>query len=231
MVNVEYKKRRKIIITGDCFSTLELAQALDSTDNTITLVDTDLEHAQKAAQMFTNIQVLHGDCTDVDLLREQNIDSASFFIAASNAADYNMFSALLAKAEGAREVIVISTETSHDQLFNSIGIDHVANPRIIAAREILEIVSRGQIGAVVKLSDVDIEAVRFTVEPESDMANRQVRKLARKLKRGSIIGVVVRDNKMILPDGNTIIEPEDHVIMITRHKNLSQLAKLFKGRS
>ncbi|MEA2031560.1 MAG: Trk system potassium transporter TrkA [candidate division Zixibacteria bacterium] len=229
LVNVEYKKRRKIIITGDCFSTLELAQALDNTDNTITLVDPDLEHAQKAAQMFTNVQVLHGDCTDVDLLREQNVDSASFFIGISNADDYNMFSTLLAKAEGAREVIAISTETHHDKLFNSIGIDHVSNPRVITAREILEIVTLGQIGAVVQLSDVDIEAVRFTVESGSEIANRQVKKIARKLKRKSIIGMVVRGNKMILPDGETVIEEEDHVIMITRHKNLPPLAKLFKG--
>ncbi|MBU8933988.1 MAG: Trk system potassium transporter TrkA [candidate division Zixibacteria bacterium] len=231
LVNVEYKKQRKIIITGDNFSTLELAGALDDTDNNITLIDPDLEHAQKAAQRFSNIQVLHGDCTDIDLLREQNIDSTSFFIATSSAAEYNMFSSLLAKAEGAREVIAISTESRHDQLFESIGIDHVTNPRIITARGILEMISRGHIGAVVQLSDVDIEAVRFTVEPGSEVGHSSVKKLARKLKRDSIFGIVVRGDKMLLPDGETIIEDDDHVIMITRHKNLPSLAKLFKGHS
>ncbi len=85
--------------------------------------------------------------------------------------------------------------------------------------------------ASLALADVDIEAVRFTVEPESEMAGRQVKKLARKLKRGSIFGVVVRGDNMLLPNGETAIEDDDHVIMITRHKNLPSLAKLFKGRS
>jgi trk system potassium uptake protein TrkA len=231
MVGVEAKKNRKIVITGDSFSTLELAEMLDKTENHITLVDPSLEHAQTAAERFQNIQVLTGDCTKVDTLQEVNIDKASFFIASSDAPDYNMLSALLAKAEGAHEVIAVSTETQHDKLFHSIGIDHVVNPRLTTAREILEIISRGQIGAVVRLSDVDIEAVRFTVEPGSSIANAQVKKFARKLKKGSILGVVVRENTMILPHGDTVIEENDHVIMITRHKNLPALSKLFKGNS
>jgi len=230
LVGVEKKKNRKIIMTGDSYSTLELARTLDQTEHYVTFVDPDLEHAKTAATMFDRIEVLHGDCTNSDLLREINVDKASFFIATSEGADYNMLSALLAKVEGAREVIATTMESRHDKLFHSIGIDHVINPRLTTAREILETISRGHIGAVVKLSNVDIEAVRFTVDPDSSVAGSKVKKIARKLKRGSIIGVVIRDNNMILPDGETVIEPNDHVIMITHHKNLPVISKLFKPR-
>jgi len=231
LVNVEKKEGRKIIITGDSFSTLVLAQALDNTGHHINLVDPSPEHARAAADAFNKIEVLNGDCTEVDLLRELNVDKASFFIAASDEVDYNMFSCLLAKAEGAHEVIAVSVGAQHDKLFNSIGIDHVINPRLTTAREILEIISLGQIGAVVKLSDVDIEAVRFTVEPGSTVAGKSVIKIARKLKKGSIIGVVVRGDTMILPDGETVIEENDHVILITRHKNVPPVTKLFQSRA
>ncbi|MCK4631799.1 MAG: NAD-binding protein, partial [candidate division Zixibacteria bacterium] len=189
-----------------------------------------LEHANKAAALLENIEVLHGTCTEPDLLRELNVDAASFFIAASDEADYNMLSALLAKAEGAHEVIAITTEDLHDHLFHSIGIDHIINPRVTTARAILDIISRGHIGAVVKLSDVDIEAIRFNVSADCEVANQKVRKVATKLRRGSIIGVIVREDRMILPDGETIIKPDDHVIVITKHPNLSIVSKLFKPR-
>lgn len=228
LVGVEKKDSRKIVMTGDSYSTLELARVLDRTEHHVTFVNPDIEHAKTAASMFDKIEVLHGDCTDDDLLRELNVDKASFFIAVSEGADYNMLSALLAKAEGAHEVIATTMESRHDKLFHSIGIDHVINPRLTTAREILEIISRGHIGAVVKLSDVDIEAVRFIVDPESSIAGAKVKKVARKLKRGSIIGVIVREDTMILPDGETVIEPSDHVIVITHHKNLPTLFKLFK---
>ncbi|MFQ5454550.1 MAG: Trk system potassium transporter TrkA, partial [Candidatus Zixiibacteriota bacterium] len=225
------KKNRKIIITGDSYSTLELANVFDKSDfYHVTLVDPDREHAQQAAAMFNNIEVLQGDCTQNDLLKELNIDKASFFIAVSDSPDYNMLSCLLAKAEGAHEVIATTTDMSHNKLYNSIGIDHIINPRLTTARGILEIISHGHIGAVVKLSDIDIEAVRFNVEPDSDIAGSKVRKIATKLKKGSIIGIIVRENRMILPEGETVIEANDHVIVITSHRNLSTLSKLFKPR-
>ncbi|MFQ5500360.1 MAG: TrkA C-terminal domain-containing protein, partial [Candidatus Zixiibacteriota bacterium] len=150
----------------------------------------------------------------------------------SGGADYNMLSALLAKSEGAHEVVAVTTESRHNKLFHSIGIDHVINPRLTTAHGILEIIARGHIGAVVQLSDVDIEAVRLTVDEQSWVAGARVKKIARKLKTGSIIGVIVRDNSMILPDGETKIEPGDHVIVITHDKNLKAVTRLFApGRS
>ncbi|HOP08317.1 MAG TPA: Trk system potassium transporter TrkA [candidate division Zixibacteria bacterium] len=230
MMGFEHKKRRKIVVSGDSYATAELALALDKTDNNVILVDPNLKHAEEIAAQFETVQVIHGDCTQADILREINIESASFFIASSNAAEYNMLSTLLAKVEGAHEVIATTTDNQHDALFHSIGIDHVLNPRLTTAREILEIISRGQIGAVVRLHDVDIEAVRFNVSPTSDVAGMQIRKLASKLKRGSIVGIIVRQDRMILPGGDTVIEADDHVIMITRHKNLGAISKLFKAR-
>ncbi|UCC44709.1 MAG: Trk system potassium transporter TrkA [Candidatus Zixiibacteriota bacterium] len=225
------KKHRKVIVTGDSFAIIEMAQGLQDTDHKVTVVHPELEGAKKVAGMFDGIDVLHGDCTDADFLRELNVGSASFFVSVSDQSDYNVLSALLAKAEGAHEVIAISTEGRHHSLFTSIGIDHVINPRLTAAREILESVSRGGINAAVELSNIDIEAVRFTVAPKSGMAGQKVKKIARKLKKGSIIGVVVREDRMILPGGETVIEENDHVIVITHSKHLDAISKLFTPRS
>lgn len=221
-------RNRKIIMTGNTYATVELAQALDKMDYHVTWVNRTRAHAEQAAIALNNVEVIHGDCTQDDLLRELNVDTASFFLAVSDEPEYNMLSALLAKAEGAHEVIATTTESHHDGLFHSIGINHIINPRLITAKEILDTISKGHIGAKVKLSNVDIEAIRFTVHPGSDVAGTKVRKIATKLKKGSIIGIIVRDERIILPDGETVIEENDHVIVITQQKNFPYLSKLFK---
>lgn len=230
LVGQEKQKKRKIVITGDSYALTELSRALDKTEHSVVVVDPDLDQANRIAGMFDDIEVIHGDCTDPGILREINVESASFMIAVSDEADYNMLSALLAKAEGAHEVIATSGESRHDRLFKSIGIDHVINPRLTAAREILEIIARGHIGAAVQLSNIDVEAVRFTVEPESEIAGKPIKQIAQKLKKGSIIGVIVRKGSMILPDGETVVEADDHLIVITYHQSLPSIAKLFKPR-
>lgn len=230
LIGVE-RKSRKIIITGSSYATLELAEAFDRQEfYNVTYVNPDLEHAHAAAARFDNIEVLHGDCTDDELLKELNVNKASFFIAVSDTADYNMLSALLAKAEGAHEVIATTTDMGHNKLYKSIGIDHVINPRLTTAREILEIISRGYLNAVVKFSNIDIEAVRFTVEPDSEIADMKVKDIGAKMKRGTMLGVIIREDKMILPDGETVLKTGDHVIVITHHKTLQTIEKLFKPR-
>jgi trk system potassium uptake protein TrkA len=228
LVNAEKKENQKIIITGDSYSTVELGLALDKTEHDITLVDPNLEHAKETAGLFKRIETLHGDTTKDSLLREINVDKAAFFIAVSDEADYNMLSSLLAKSKGAEEVIAMSSEWQHDMLFRSIGIDHVVNPRLTTARAILEIISRGQIGAVVTLTDVDIEAARFIVDPSSKVAGKKVRDVGVKMSKGSIIGVIVREGRMILPDGETTILANDHIIIITRHENLDAARKFVR---
>ncbi|MEA1980760.1 MAG: Trk system potassium transporter TrkA [candidate division Zixibacteria bacterium] len=221
-------KNRKIIMTGDSYATIELARTFDKTDYHVTYVDPNKDHAEKAAAEFNNVEVLNGDCTSIELLRELNIDKASFFISVSDEVDYNMLSAVLAKNEGAHEVITSTTELHHNQLFHSIGIDHIINPRLTTAREILETISKGHIGNKVKLSNVDIEAIRFLVNSDSDIAGMKVKKIASKLKKGTIIGIIIREDRIIIPDGETTLEIDDHIIMITHNKNLPFLSKLFK---
>lgn len=229
LVGQEKMKTRKIIVTGASYALMEMSRALEDSEHKVVVVDPDLEQAKIVAGMFDGIEVIHGDCTDLDLLREINVASASFFISVAPEADYNMLSALLAKAEGAHEVIATSGETRHDRLFRSIGIDHVINPRLTAAREILEIISRGHISAVVQLANVDIEAVRFNVEADSEIVGMKIKSVAKRLKKGTIVGVIVRHGSLLLPDGETIVEAGDHLIVITRHANLATVAKLFKS--
>ena len=230
LVGQEKKKSRKLIVTGDSYASVQVAERLEKSDHHVTFVSPDYKQAELIAGKFGSLEVIHGDCTEVDFLREINVDAASFFIALSDTDDYNIMSALLAKAEGAHEVVATTTETRHGRLFNSIGIDHVINPRLTAARAILDIIARGHIGAVVELSNIDIEAARYIVEDESDIVGTKVKNIAKKFKAGAIIGIIVRDNRIILPDGETVIQADDHIIVITHHKHLSTLSKLFRPR-
>jgi len=218
---------RRVILTGNNISTVELAMTIEEDIPSVVCVDPDLEHAEEIAARLKKTQVIHGDCTEADLLNELGIDKADFFIASSNEADYNMLSALLAKSEGAREVVAVSTEYRHDRLFHSIGIDHVINPRITAAREIMQIISRGHIGSVARLGGADIQALRLIIPDDTDAVGVPLKTIWKKLRRGALIGILIRGDSLIIPDGETVMEPGDHVITIAYTKFLPRIRKLF----
>lgn len=219
-----------VIISGDSLTAILLADTLQKFVPKVVLVDPNAGHARHAADILNNVEIIHGECTDSAILNEVYIRNAKFFIGVALETDYNIMSALLAKAEGAREVIAVSTEGQHDRLFTSIGIDHVIHPRLAIAREILEAINRGEIGRLARIRNLDIEAIRITAGEGSPITGRPLQHVRSKIQKGSIIGTILRGDEMIIPNGSTIIEPGDQMILITYSKDVSRARRLFKSR-
>ncbi len=168
--------------------------------------------------------------TDAAILQEVYIRNADFFIAADKETDSNVMASLLAKAEGAREVVAVINDVRHDRLYKSIGIDHVIHPRLAIANNILEAIHRGHIGRIVRIRNLDIEALRLTADPDSPVTGKPLQHIRSKMQKGSIVGTLLRGDEMIIPDGNTVIESGDKMIVITHSKNAARVRKLFKAR-
>lgn len=230
LVSPSSHETKRVVLTGNNLSTLELATAIQEIVPTVILADPNRSDAEEMAVKLSKTEVVHGDCTEVDTLKEVDINRADFFIATSNEADYNMLSALLAKSEGAREVIAVSMDDRQDKLFQSIGIDHVVNPRLTAAKEIMQLISRGHIGAMARLGDAEIEAARLNVPANSQIAGMPLHRAWKKIRKGAIVGMIIRDEKVIIPNAETVFEPNDHVITIAYTRSLASIRKLFKSQ-
>jgi trk system potassium uptake protein TrkA len=228
--NINRKEVDNVIISGDTLTGILLAEELQKIVDRVTLIDPDGEHATMAAAQLNNVEVIHGESTDSTILNETYVRNAKFFIAAARETEFNIMSALLAKEEGAREVIAISTEVKHDRLFRSIGIDHVIHPRLAIAQEILEAISRGHIGRMARIRDLNIEAIRITSEEKSPITERKLQEFGTKIPRGTIIATVLRDDEIIIPDGSTMINPGEQVIVVTYSKNIAKVRRLFRAR-
>lgn len=227
LVNRSRKSVKRVVISGNSLTSVYLASALEQTIDSVVFVAADYEEGKRVAETFHNVEVLHGDCMEVDTLQEVHVKKADFFVSAGKATENNIMSALLAKAEGAKEVIAISNEPRYNKLFNSIGIDHVIVPRLTTAREIMEVVRRGQIGAAIRIRDVDIEIIRIIAVESSRVVGRPLQNVWKRVKAESLVGGIIRNDTMIIPDGATVIEPGDDVIVITHTKNKNIIQKLF----
>lgn len=231
MLNLPIRNKQKIVISGSNRTCFKLAQKLQGLVDQVIWVSPDYEYGHWGAGQLDKVQVLHGDCTDEGLLRDIHIDNAGFFIASSTNTEHNILSSLLAKSRGVRETIVISDQPAqNDFLFRSIGIDHVINPRITTAASIMEIIHRGRRLDEIKLKGMDLEAVRILANPGSRICHQPLHKSWKPLSEKAIVGAIIRGQDLVIPAGNTVIEPGDQALVITRDRSLDTVLKLFKGR-
>ena len=149
---------------------------------------------------------------DPKILKAEGIDATDVVMALSGWDSENVVGALVAKALGAHEVIARFTNTDLVGLLSGIGIDATVSSRLSAANEILRFVRRGVINSVATFSDSDAEAIELAVGPKSPAIGKSLNDLDP--PESLIIGGIQRGDKAFVPRGSTVIEEDDHLIVI-----------------
>ena len=225
VTRAELQGDHRIVLVAGSPEAQRLAAALEAHGHKISVIERDEHRARCEAENLARGIVYHGEATDLDLLREAGTDRADFFIAAGPDEESNLFSALLAKRQGAKRTVVFTNEAEHLPVLYSIGIDVVINPRLATAGAILHLVRRGDILQAAKLGHSDAEAIQFEVPAGARAVGTPLMELD--IPREAILGAVVRGEAVLIPDGHTVLEPGDRVVVFTRPAAVGAVERLF----
>ena len=228
LINRKASKMKKIVVSGDSLTAIHLAEALQPLCEQVILADPNTEHGRMAAAMLNGIDVFHIDCTNSDMLEEINISQADCFIAAGKHREDNIMSCLMAKAEGVGVVIALRDDIRYKRLFTSLGMDHIIYPQEITLNAIIEKIQIVSISAHLRLKTAGIEIIRVRIRKDSPVSGKSLQELDRPFKKSIIIGCIIRKNAVIIPQGDTVIEADDEVMVLSSKKNIALVNKLFK---
>lgn len=222
--NLKNENLRKVMIVGGGETGTALANILDSSRLNVRIIEKDGERCKFLAETLGKATVIRGDGTDKDLLMEENIGDVDYMIAITGDEEHNVLISLLAKELGAKKTITRISKLSYIPLISAIGIDTVVSSRLSAVRAILQYIRKGKIISVAPLKGEHAEAIEAEALATSDIVNKPLCDV--KLPKGTLIGAVIRDADIIIPDGNTIIKEKDHLIIFTLHEVIPALEKL-----
>ena len=224
MLNRTMDQVEKIIIYGATSTSTQLALALEENMRDVCIIEPSREKAHRAADQLTRTVVQHGSGTDMDLFNEINMKDADFFLALSHDDENNILSALLAKKYGAKRALVITHDPEYLPILDSIGMDITINPRLITVSAILKHLRKGQVMSVFKLIE-DAEVMEIGVQEDSSIANKLIGKI--NFPKGAIIGALLRQGEMLLPNDEVTIEAGDSVIVVALPGTIEKIEKLF----
>ncbi|MCG6886996.1 MAG: Trk system potassium transporter TrkA [Proteobacteria bacterium] len=193
-----------------------------------------IEHNAARARVLSNeldkTIVLHGDAADENLLMEENIQKTDVFCALTNDDEANILSSMLAKQLGARTVMTLINRAAYVDLIQSGDIDIAISPQVATIGSLLTHIRRGDVVKVHSLrrgAAEAIEAIAHGDESTSKVVGRKIGAL--KLPAGTTIGAVVRGNDVIIAHHDTIIQSEDHVILLLIDKSrIREVERLFQ---
>lgn len=220
---------RRVIIAGGGNIGKRLALSLEKTCN-IKIIESNEQRAEAIAEDFRHAYVLLGDAADEDLLREENIENTDVFCALTNADEANIISSMLAKRLGAKTVMALINRAAYVDLVQRDIIDIAISPQQATIGSLLAHVRRGDVVKVHSLrrgSAEAIEAIAHGDPGSSQVVGRRIDEID--LPAGATIGAIVRDKDVIMVHHDTVIEAEDHVILVvTDKRRVSDVERLFQ---
>jgi len=229
-LDLSKKRPRKAVVAGDGLTAVLLAETLKTWVDDVILVDPDIAHGHQAAERLSGVEVIHGDPTEPDILRDLNVGGAGIFVGAGRETTANIMSALLARAEGSPKVVAISYEPQSNRLFHEIGVEHIISPRQAVSHEILDLLHRGRISMEMQLRDLDLESMEVTAERGSKITRGPLHEVWEPVKSRAIVGAVVREGNPRIPVGSTQVMEGDDVIVVAEPKMVSKIENLFRKR-
>lgn len=224
LFDINQETLRRVIIVGAGQTGTALATALDHSKLHVKIIDNDNEKCTALAEKLERVIVINGDGRDKDLLLEENIGDVDVMVAITGDEESNVLISLLAKGLGAKRTITRVSKLSYIPLVSAIGLDTVVSPRLSAVRAILQYIRRGKIISVAPLKGEHAEAIEAEALETSDIVNVPLSKV--KFPKGAIVGAIVRGEQIIIPRGDNVIMPGDHLIIFALKQVIPKLEKL-----
>ena len=221
---------QNIMLVGAGKIGLQLARSLEQNNYQVKLVEHGAERARQVAEQLDATIVLRGDAADEDLMLQENIDATDVFCSLTNDDEANILSAMLAKRLGAHRAMALINRSAYVDLIESSVLDVAISPSLITVGSLLTHVRRGDTIAVHSLRRGAAEAIETIAHGDatsSSVVGRRIEEIA--LPSGTRVGALLRNQDVIIPHHDTVIEAEDHVILfVIDKKYIRDVEKLFQ---
>jgi trk system potassium uptake protein TrkA len=234
------KPARRVMIAGGGRVGLRLARELEAVCQ-IKLIEFNRQRCDYlATQLSSRTLVLHADSTDEELMEDENVRDMDLFAALTSDDEDNIMACLLAKRLGARRVLALINRRAYADLVQGTQIDIAISPSHTVIGELLAHIRRGDVEAVHSLRRGAAEALEIVARGDrrnSKVVGRRVEEID--LPQGAQIGALVRglhregaapgEAEVVMAHHDTVIEPDDHVIVFLPHKRMvREVERLFQ---
>lgn len=219
-------KIRKVMIMGGSRIAVRLAHiASDLYD--LTIIDDDLEVCRRLPQKCSgcNVNIIHGDARNNDVLNEEDISSMDAFVALTDFSETNILACLTAKEFHVSKTIAEVENIQFISEAEGLNIGTVINKKLLASSKIFQLMLDADESSAKFMALADAEVAELDARPGSKITKAPVMDL--KLSRDMTIAGLIRNGKGMLVDGRTRIEPGDHVVVFCLSGSIHKVEKLF----
>lgn len=229
---ITHTKIRNVMLIGGGRVAYYLARQLDTMNIDVKIIESDARRCQELCELLPRATIIHGDCSDHELLHEEGINQTDALVALTGFDEQNIILSVYANSCGVKKVITKVNRDAFLGMVGTVGLESVVSPKTITANQILRYVRalQNSVGSNVetlyKLVNNQVEALEFRIRENAAYLGTPLCDLP--LRKNLLIACVVREGKIIIPRGSDCILAGDSVIVVTANKGLQDFNDIFQ---
>ena len=222
--NKHVKPIKRAMIIGGGRIGLRLAKALEQQSIYTKLIERSQARCSEIVEQMNKVLVIQGDGSDQSLLQEENIQEMDVVITLTDDEETNILASLLAKKMGARKTITKLSKFGYFSLMSTIGLEQVVSTRLSAINTILQHIRRGKVLSAQTMTGEQAEVLEAVALETSEIVGKPLKRT--KIPQGALVIGIIRDDKIEIPSGDSVIQPNDRIIIFVRRQVVSKIEKI-----
>lgn len=226
-------KARSAMILGGSKIAFYLAKLLRESGLNVKIFEHNPERCEELSEDLPGVMIINGDAMDEDLLLSEGIDRADAVICLMDTDEENLLASLYVKQVNPNAKVVTELgNLKFRSVVSSLPLDSIIRPKHLTGQYIIRYVRGMQntignnVESMYKISHDRAEALEFRVVEENAVTGVPLSRL--NLKKDLQIICISRKGRIITPGGNDTIEKGDSVIVVTKHKGLTDLKSILR---
>ena len=221
----------RVIIVGASAIGIELARTLESNGTDVKLIEENEKLADFASQKLRRTTVLHGNYLQFHLLEEAGVEDVTGFVSVTGDDENDIMACMTAKEHGAQRVLSLIQQPRYLPLLARIRrLDGAVSRHLTVVSNLLRLIRRGNIVSVASLHEIDAEVIELVAGINSKIVHKELSALKTKFPEHAFIGAILRRDNLIIPHGNTVIQPADRVIVFSMPDAIAVVEDMFAAR-
>lgn len=202
-----------------------LTQYLSKEEHDVVVVD---HNRQKVEDIVNQYDVLGicGNGANNDILIEAGVEKADTVISVTTSDELNILSGLICKRLGARYTIARVRNPDYswqkDFLRNDLGFSMIINPEVEAANEIRRMITFSSAMKVDTFAKGKVELIELKIFEGIQLVHLKLSDLSSVTRSSVLICAVKRGQEVIIPNGDFVVEQNDHLYVTGSHKDLAR---------
>lgn len=218
---------RSTMILGGGKTGLYLAMLLLKENIDVTIVEINKERCLELKDMVPGANIINGDGTDIAILEEEMVHTYDSFVAATGIDEANLLMSLVAKQSGIYKSVAKISRTNYDKVLDKLDIDAVFNTSYITAAEMLKEIRGKSSLALHLLLNGQVECVELMIRASQLVCGHTLEDIS--LPDGTLIVSIIRGQSMLVPNGKTVLESGDRIILFSMHEVAPRVQKIFSS--